>query len=195
MNGNPLNSEPRFPGPSKRLFVALTPPAPVRAVLAALAEPMPGVSWTAPERLHVTLRFLGDVPEAGIAALREKLRAIRVAAFLLPVEGVGAFPAAGPPRVLWVGVGAGHPRLFQLRQRLDDALLAAGLNVELRTFHPHLTLARCREEARPALRRWLHAHGDFAGPSFRVEAFDLYASELRPEGAVHVLTERFPLGP
>jgi RNA 2',3'-cyclic 3'-phosphodiesterase len=118
---------------------------------------------------------------------------VQVAPFILPLEGVGTFPPNRPPRVLWIGVGSGHPRLFQLRQRLDDALLAAGLQLDVRTFHPHVTLARCTENAAPAVGHWMHVHRNVTPPPFRVEAFDLYASELRPEGAVHTLRQSFPL--
>jgi 2'-5' RNA ligase len=90
-------------------------------------------------------------------------------------------------------VGRGHPRLFQLRQRLDDALLACGLDLDVRTFHPHATLARCAEGAAPAIAALLRGRRDFAAPPFRVEAFDLYSSELRPSGAIHTLKRRFAL--
>jgi 2'-5' RNA ligase len=178
---------------SERLFVALTPPPAVRDKLAALAHPLPGVSWTRPEQLHVTMRFIGDVPSEQIESLIERLTKVQVSPFILPVEVVGTFPPNRPPRILWIGVGSGHPRLFQLRQRLDDALLAAGLQLDVRVFHPHVTLARATEDAAAAITHWVHAHRDLAAPPFRVESFDLYASELRPEGAVHTLKHRFPL--
>jgi 2'-5' RNA ligase len=180
------------PPATERLFVALPLPEPVRATLAALATPLPGVAWTRPAQLHLTLRFLGDVPVDKLPVITERLAAIRVAAFVLPLEDLGTFPPNRPPRVAWLGIGSGHPRLFQLRQRLDDALLAAGLTLDLRTFHPHVTLARCPAHA-PGLAAWLHTHRDFAAPSFRVEAFDLCASELRPDGAIHTRKQRFPL--
>ena len=179
---------------TERLFVALPLPAPVRDMLAALAEPLPGVNWTPPEQLHVTLRFLGDVNTATMQAMAERLATVRVSPFILPIEGLGTFPPNRPPRVLWIGLGSGHPRLFQLRQRLDDALLATGLQLDVRTFHPHITLARCTEDAAPAVTHWMHKHRAVAPPPFRVESFDLYASELRPAGAVHTLKQRFPLG-
>ncbi len=178
---------------TERLFIALTLPAPVRDVLAALATPLPGVSWTRPAQLHVTLRFLGDVPTDTIDAMVERLAKIRVAPFILPIEGVGTFPPNRPPRVLWIGVGNAHPRLFQLRQRIDDALIASGVQLDVRTFHPHITLARCTEIAAPAVTHWLHANRGVTAPPFRAEAFDLYASELRPEGAIHTLKQSFPL--
>lgn len=178
---------------AERLFIAITLPPSVREVLAALGQPLPGVNWTRPEQLHLTLRFLGDVPVAQIDPLIARLEAVRVAPFILPIEGVGTFPPNRPPRVVWIGIGAGHPRLYQLRQRIDDALLASGLQLELRTFHPHITLARSSETAAAAVGHWLHAHRETTAPPFRVKAFDLYSSELQPTGALHTLKRRFPL--
>ena len=180
---------------SERLFIAVTLPGSLRALLASLAQPLHGVNWTRPEQLHLTLRFLGEVPAEQLEPMIARLEAVRVAPFVLPLEGVGAFPPNRPPRVLWAGIGQGHPRLFQLRQRLDDALLASGLALDVRTFHPHVTLARCPENAGAAAAQWLHARRDFVGPEFRVDAFHLYASELRPSGAVHTLRRHFPLAP
>jgi 2'-5' RNA ligase len=182
-----------MPDLPERLFIALALPEPVRTALAAVAQPLAGVTWTRPAQLHLTLRFLGDVPVAQIETVVTRLSTVRVEPFLLPIEGLGVFPPKHPPRTVWAGVGAGHPRLHQLRQRVDDALLAAGLDLEVRTFHPHVTLARCPEAAAPALGRWLRGQGDFFAPPFRVEAFDLCASELRAEGAIHQLKQRFPL--
>ena len=178
---------------TERLFVSLPLPPAVRETLAALAEPLPGVSWTRPDQLHVTLRFLGDVAVDAIDPLCARLRTVSVEPFILPIEGLGTFPPNRPPRVLWIGVGSGHPRLFQLRQRLDDALLAEGLQLDVRTFHPHITLARCTENAGPAIANWVHVHRGEIPPPFRVDAFELNASELHPSGAVHTLKERFVL--
>ncbi|WP_146180174.1 RNA 2',3'-cyclic phosphodiesterase [Opitutus sp. ER46] len=178
---------------TERLFIALSLPEAVRTALLPLVEPIHGLTWTRPEQMHVTLRFLGDVRAEEAAAMADRLAQVQVAPFVLPMEGLGTFPPNRPPRVLWLGVGAGHPRLFQLRQRIDDAVLGAGIDLDVRTFHPHVTLARCTESVGPALAHWMHAHREFVGPSFRVESFDLYASELRPSGAVHTLKRRFPL--
>lgn len=178
---------------TERLFLALTLPPAVRDVLAAKAQPLPGVHWTPPEQLHVTLRFLGDVPEEQIEPMIARLAKVRVEPFILPIEGTGIFPLNRPPRVLWIGVGSGHPRLFQLRQRLDDALIASGLQLDVRTFHPHITLARCTEDVAATLAQWQQARKSLVAPPFRVEAFDLYASDLQPTGAVHTLRRSFPL--
>lgn len=178
---------------AERLFLSLPLPEPVRALVAALQERRFDLRWAPVDQLHLTLRFLGDIDADALAELTEHLSHVRVEPFLLPVEGVGVFPTKGPPRVLWVGVGSGHPRLHQLRQRVDDALLAAGLDIDLRTFHPHITLARCRDGDERDATRWLRQHAEFAGPVFQVDAFDLFSSELRSDGAVHHLRQRFPL--
>jgi 2'-5' RNA ligase len=179
---------------SKRLFIALPLPAPIRDELTALATPLLGVTWTRPEQLHLTLRFLGDVADEKIERVVDYLATVRVEPFILPVEGLGAFPPKSPPRTLWIGVGRGHPHLHQLRQRVDDALFAAGLlELDLRTFHPHVTLARATETAAPAIARLLRQHPAFEAPPFRVSAFDLVASELQPTGAIHTLVQRFEL--
>ena len=180
-----------------RLFVALPLPEAIRALAAELMVPPAGrdVRWTPPEQLHVTLRFLGDTPVEKIAPLAERLATVRVEPFLLPLEDVGAFPSKSPPRVLWLGLGAGHPRLHQLRQQIDDLTIAAGLAADLRTFHPHITLARCppTPAGASAAARWLKQHRDYAGPPFRVTTFALCASELRPGGAVHRTIRQFAL--
>lgn len=175
------------------MFIALTLPGPVRDIVASLAQPITGLAWTRPEQLHLTLRFLGDVTEEQQEAMVARLATVRVEPFVLPVEGLGTLPPSRPPRVVFVGVGSGHPRLHQLRQRIDDAILATGMPLDVRTFHPHVTVARCAGQLSPAVHRWLHTHREFAAPPFRVEAFDLYASELRPTGAVHTLKQRFAL--
>lgn len=178
---------------TQRIFTALPLPSTIRDLLGGLSSELHGVRWTPVDQLHVTLRFLGDVEPERCDALIGRFQEIRVKSFLLPVERVGAFPAKGPPRVLWVGVGNGHPRLHQLRQQLDDHVLATGMDVELRLFVPHITMARCTETSEKAAAQWLRTHRDFEGPSFLVDAFELYSSTLRPAGAVHTLIERFRL--
>jgi 2'-5' RNA ligase len=180
--------------PSVRLFIAIDLPAAQRAALVALGTPTRGLVWTPPEQIHLTLRFLGDTDEARIADLTTALARVRVEPFVLPLEGLGAFPPTGAAQVLWAGVAHGHPRLFQLRQQIDDALLALGLPVDLRLFHPHVTLARVKREASPAtVAQFLKQHREFAAAPFRAEAFNLYASQLLSTGAVHTLQQIFPL--
>lgn len=176
-----------------RLFIALDPPQAVRDALTELYEPIRDLRWTRPEQLHVTMRFLGEVAPEAEERLIGRLAAIRVEPFLLPVEGVGAFPPKRPPHVLWAGIGSGHPRLFQLRQRIDDAILAAGIDADMRTFHAHITLARCGPAAARPAAEWQKRHATFAAPSFRVTSFNLYSSHPSPEGSTYTPEATFPL--
>ena len=164
-----------------RLFVALVPPAAVQAELAALAAPLPGVRWTPADNLHLTLRFIGDTEPDRQAALAEALARVRVEPFVLPVGGLGLFPTRGPAKVLWAGVGHGHPRLHQLRKQVDEALLSVDTALDVHSFHPHFTLGRLGEaHAAKLLAKFLGRHGEFEAPPFRVDEFRLMASELRP---------------
>lgn len=178
-----------------RLFVAVDAPAPVRAALDALPERLRGVTWTPAHQYHLTVRFMGDVELARLDAIAGALATIHVEPFILPVVTVGTFPPGRPPRVIWIGVGDGHPRLHQLRQRIDDALLGAGLTqLDVRTFHPHFTLGRCSEAASPAaVSAFLKKHREFEAPPFRVDAFTLYQSTLGAGGATHTALLRVPL--
>lgn len=181
--------------PSRRLFVALPLPDDLRILLSGLNVPSASLAWTRPEQLHVTLRFLGDVDEAQVEPLADALDGVKVAPFILPLEGVGTFPPRGAPKIIWVGVGHAHPLLFQLRQQLDDALLGCGLEFDVRLFHPHVTLARVKSPAGAvSAQHFVKRHRDFEGPPFRVAHFGLYASELLPRGAVHTLVREFALG-
>jgi len=169
----------------KRLFVAIDLPDATRQFLAGLDPRIRGVRWTDPPQMHLTLGFFGDVPDDVDFALREKLSAIEFGAFFLSVAGVGTFPAKGAPKVIWIGVGKAHPHLFQIHKRVQEAALAAGLEPELRPWHPHITIARCRDVTPQSLGNFLKANADFDAGMIRVEAFHLYYSKLTPAGPIH----------
>jgi len=177
----------------ERLFVSLALPEPCRAVVMELYDTLEGVTWTRPEQLHLTMRFLGDVDGDLTARIETSLATVRVKSFLLPLEDVGRFPPRGPAKVLSVGIGRGNTLLFQLRQKIDDALLAAGWRGELRHFNPHITVARVQNTPQAAIDHWLYHHQEFIGPLFRVGSFQLMQSTLQAEGAVHTLRREFPL--
>ena len=114
--------------------------------------------------MHLTLGFFGDVDPVIEEKLREKLAAIQWSAFFLPLIGLGTFPAKGWPKIIWIGVGTGHPHLFQLHKRVQDAAVSVGLEGDLKPWHPHVTLRalpRCFSGIGPpvsqsecGIRRW-----------------------------------------
>ena len=169
----------------KRLFVAIDLPESTRQLLAALDPHVRGVHWTDPAQMHLTLSFLGHVPDEIDLALREKLGVIEFGAFFLPIVGVGTFSAKGAPKIIWIGVGKAHPHLFQIYKRVQEAALAAGLEPELRSWHPHVTLARCRDVSAQSLRKFLHTNAEFDAGMIHVEAVHLYSSKLTPAGPIH----------
>ena len=169
----------------KRLFVAIDLPESTRQLLADLDPRVRGVHWTDPAQMHLTLSFLGDVPAESDSALREKLGVIEFGAFFLPIVGVGTFSAKGAPKIIWIGVGKAHPHLFQIHKRVQEAALAAGLDPELRPWHPHVTLARCRDVSAQSLRKFLQSNAEFDAGLIHVEDFHLYSSNLTPAGPIH----------
>ena len=169
----------------KRLFVAIDLPESTRQMLGKLDPHIRGVRWIEPAQMHLTLAFFGDVADDIDLALREKLGAIEFGAFFLPITGVGTFSAKGAPKIIWIGVGKAHPHLFQIHKRVHEAALGAGFGPELRPWHPHITIARCRDVAPQSLRKFLKANADVDAGMIRVDAFHLYSSELTPAGPIH----------
>ena len=170
---------------SKRLFVAIDLPDSTRRLLANLDPHIRGVRWTESNQMHLTLGFFEDVSEDVELRLREKLSVIEFGPFFLPVNGFGSFSTKGAPKVIWIGVGKAHPHLFQIHKRVQEAALAAGIEPELRPWHPHVTMARCRDVSAQTVRKFLQAHAEFDAGMIRVDAFYLYSSKLTPAGPIH----------
>jgi len=169
----------------KRLFVAIDLPESTRQLLVNIDPQIRGVRWIDAAQMHLTLAFFGDVAEIIDSALREKLSTIQFGAFFLPITGVGTFSAKGAPKIIWIGVGKAHPHLFQIHKRVHEAALAAGLEPELRPWHPHITIARCGDVAPQSLRRFLRSNAELDAGMIRVEAFHLYSSKLTTAGPIH----------
>lgn len=169
----------------KRLFVAIDLPDLTKQLVAGLDVKLRGVRLTEPDQMHLTLSFFGNVTPEREDGLRDRLSAIEWKPFFLPICGIGAFPTKGRPSVIWVGVGAGHPHLFQLHKRVQEAALGAGIEPDLRSFHPHITIARCRDVSAEALKPFLRAHAEFDAGMVRVDECYLYSSKLTPAGSIH----------
>jgi 2'-5' RNA ligase len=170
----------------KRLFIAIDLPESTKRLLVDLDPQIRGVRWIEPEKMHLTLGFFGDVPDDVDLTFREKLSAIVFGAFFLPIGGIGTFPPKGEPKTISIGVGRGHPHLFQLHKRVQEGALAAGLEPELRPFHPHVTLARCQRISPQSVRKFLKANVDLDAGMIRVDSFHLYSSKLTSAGPIHI---------
>jgi len=176
--------------PPKRLFVGIGLPASCKTALLSLNPHLNGLRWLTAEQLHLTLSFIGDVEAAAEDRLHEALSEVRVAPFFLPLYGVGVFNVRGRPSVAWAGVGKGHPHLFALHRRIQDAILHAGLEPDLKPFHPHITIARAKGISRQALQPFLRKYAEADFGMFEVKSFELYSSVLAAEGAIHQVEMR-----
>jgi RNA 2',3'-cyclic 3'-phosphodiesterase len=171
-----------------RLFVAITPPADAMEEMEALAAPLraawPRLRWTGPAEWHVTLAFLGEVDAGVLPGLGTRLEraARRHPVLQLSVTGAGTFPGARRARVLWAGIRGDRKELAALAASAAAGARRAGAPPpdEGRRYHPHLTLARCREPA--DLSPLADALGDLAGVGWAAAEIHLISSSLGAAG-------------
>jgi 2'-5' RNA ligase len=176
-----------------RLFVGLGLPEDLGERLTGLRGQIPGARWVARENLHMTLRFIGEVDEETAVDIDAALARIDAPPFEVALHGVGHFESRGLVRALWVGVER-DPALDHLQARVETACQRSGLAPEGRKFHPHVTLARCRDTRTTRIGGFLADHGGFRAPAFPVESFALYSSTLGRGGAVYIRETDYPLG-
>ena len=169
-----------------RLFVAIDFPDSIKAqILRLRQDDLPPGRWTGPEALHLTLHFIGGVPEAVAGAYEEVLRQVDAPGFELQIAGVGQFPIEARPRLIWAGVD-NTPALRALHEAVGQALAREGFMREKRRYHPHITLMRFRKPLRRGLAsRWIRRHLDFYTDVLPVTQFALYESELTAAGPIY----------
>jgi len=179
-----------------RLFVALEIPSTVREHLAELVNSLRAVSprtrWVRPENLHVTLKFIGEVPEAKLASIRTALAQVRSdRPVTLDFGGLGFFPNERHPRVFWAGIEA-SPNLKTLAADIEKATETLSIAREQRPFSPHLTLARFEPPRLPDnLRVAIQQNVGREFGSLRTHQFHLIESKLKPSGAEYTTVESF----
>ncbi|MFQ5663495.1 MAG: RNA 2',3'-cyclic phosphodiesterase [Terriglobia bacterium] len=180
-----------------RLFVALDLTQGVRAALQdLLAQLQPAgadVRWVGPEGMHLTLKFIGEVPAEKLPAIRAALGPVTSRRPVdLEVRGLGYFPNERRPRVCWVGVEASE-NLADLAVQVESALEPLGVKRESRAYVPHLTLGRFKSTNR--LARLQEAVAALPSTHFghvQAKEFVLYQSKLSSRGAEYIKLEGFP---
>jgi 2'-5' RNA ligase len=153
-------------------------------------------SWEKPEKLHITLKFLGDIEPARVEELsRAAARAVsNIQPFDLSIDEPGAFPPHGQPRVLWLGIVDASGRLAFMHDALETKCAAAGFARESRPFKPHLTLARLRSPQGARELAAAHRATHFEPQRFKVSELVVMRSELSPGGSRYTPLSRHRLG-
>jgi len=187
-----------------RLFIAIPIPEPVREEMLRVQRELqplarPGaVRWTRPDQIHLTLRFLGDVPAARVNALKESINAAcrGVRPMQLRAEGIGFFPNDHSPRVMWGGINEAEGLLIDLQRRIETAVrpFAAETNAEI--FVGHATLGRFKSFRRSDTGKLLARVPAIKGRTFgewTAREIEIIRSQLSPDGPLYTLLAAFPL--
>jgi 2'-5' RNA ligase len=175
-----------------RSFIAIEIPGEIKKELIEAQNRLKSsgveASWPRPEGIHLTLKFLGELPDTGIPEIMDGLRqsAAGTAPFRLDVGGIGAFPGPKNARVAWVGLSGETETLRRLQAAIEDAMARLGMEREERAFKPHLTLGRIKYiRSRDQWLKALEEMRDIKLPGFDVTSISLMKSELKPSGAVY----------
>jgi 2'-5' RNA ligase len=162
--------------------------------MVAIRSDLTGARWVPVEQLHLTLRFIGDVDDALLLALRKGFREIQALPLSLTFSGIGRFPARGNPRVLWVGLTTSSP-LLALQGQVELACVKAGVLKAEQRFSPHITVARLKSPTHEEVAAFISRNAGFRCDPFTAREFYLYESTLTGQGAIHRVVESYRLGP
>ncbi len=191
------------PTPFLRLFIAIPLPADVRQEIGRLQarlrrETPPGtVRWSPKDQFHITLKFLGDVPAEQLAALQQALAPICAAGrpLELSAHGIGFFPHASQPRVIWAGAGDHHHRLPELHRQIDEATRRFAPAERPEKFASHITLGRFKPGGHGGIPRLLEAAAALHDRHFgdwQASEVQLVQSQLTSVRAEHSVLAAFP---
>jgi 2'-5' RNA ligase len=184
-----------------RVFCAVEVPEQVRQTvlqhIAGLREAVPDAkaSWARDANLHLTLKFLGEIPQTSVADLSSAAsRAVAaLSPFSIRLEQAGVFPKQGQPRVLWIGINDSSGKLGELHTQLEDEALKAGFEKDDRPFHPHLTIARLRQPHHAGALATAHKQMEFSPLEVPVSELLVIRSELSSTGSRYSVISRHTL--
>jgi len=154
------------------------------------------VRWVEPKNMHVTLKFLGDIPLNDLPSLIHTVTQCtsNTDSFDLTFQGLGAFPNRESPKTIWIGIREGSKELIQLAESIDRGLLSLGFPKEARRFSPHLTIGRIKKSAPESpLMSLLDEEQDSLFGSCSVSEVQIFSSELTRRGAIYDELAAIPL--
>jgi RNA 2',3'-cyclic 3'-phosphodiesterase len=183
-----------------RSFIAFEQPEAIRGFLretsSSLIKSRLDVRWVKPENIHLTIVFLGNVSVENLSAMERPIGVTcgRHRPFPISLKGLGCFPNARSPRVLWLGLEGDAERMGRLRDELQAGLVPFGIEAEKRPFRPHLTLGRFNRSPRGdrELERVLGEHEGLSSPSCTIEELVLFKSDLRRGGSIYTKLKSWP---
>lgn len=185
---------------SVRCFVAVELPEALKEAIASLTEQVrksgADARWVRAENFHITLKFLGSVPEEMLPDIKDAMAgaAKSHAGFRLSFKGAGVFPSRKRPRVVWIGAEDSE-RLIDLQRDVEQAMEALGFEAEKRAFSAHLTIGRLKsQKRRDFLLRALDDLSDASFGQFDVTEVTLMKSTLKRGGAEYSRIYGAPLG-
>lgn len=186
----------------KRIFTAIDISDAARKMCADYIQNLRGefpdlrVGWEKPEKLHLTLKFLGDTDEMQLSNLIEAVTAAtrQISDFKLRIIETGAFPSAKNARILWLGVRDAAGDLSKLNELLETEGERRGFAREKRNFKPHLTIARLREPHKSARLIERHLRGSFESEKFSVSEATIYESRLQKSGSIYSIISKYKFG-
>lgn len=178
-----------------RYFLAIELPESLQESLSLIRPPQgPGIKLVAPRQMHITLHFLGELSTNQVESLTTSLSVFEVEPFPLTVSGLGTFPTRKSPRVLWAGLKESS-ELLDLHHGLGELLkYTLEFEPEDRPYHPHITLARLKTQADPAVvEAHRREHSELKLSSFTVTCVTLFESSMGSSGYEYraVVTSRF----
>ncbi len=175
-----------------RTFIAIEIPDETRKEMTEAQQRLKGsgveASWPRPEGIHLTLKFLGEVPETRITEIMDGIRhsVQGIAPFRLDVGGIGTFPGPKNARVVWIGLSGDTETLKRLQAAVEDSMARLGLERDDRPFTPHLTIGRIKYiRSRDRWLKTLEETRDIKLSGFDVTSISLMKSELKSSGAVY----------
>ncbi len=183
-----------------RCFIAIELPEDVRSQLGALQERFghrgKAVRWVRPDAMHLTLKFLGEVPDARLPAVCDALSEVASPCepFEFAVRRTGCFPPRGGVRVVWAGVEEPTEHLLTCQALCEDAMEELGFAREHRPYVPHLTLGRVKDpRGASGLRELVAECEDFEAGWVDVDRLVLMESHLSPKGAEYTVAHHADL--
>lgn len=154
------------------------------------------IAWLRPEKIHLTLKFLGNTDDSMIPEIKERLskKLSHYNAFYIKIVGVGCFPSPKRPRVLWIGM-ENSDLLKGIQKDIDAEVAGFGFAMEERPFSPHLTIGRVRSQK--GIAEMLRKFAEFRTADFgaiEVKSIHIMKSELKPSGAEYTSIAEIPIG-